>query len=266
MTTGGVNAINVAPQIIPARALGVPARIPRRPVPYFISVLGDEGGFVHKRIFRGIKGAVGGLLSGGPLGIIGGALGGFLGPGKQPAELAQQGCPPGFSFDGRGCVPTGFLGQALRVAPPVVTTLAEAAAGVLVPRGRPIPQRGISAGVPDQFGEMVSGQFGAGLEPAIRDTMTRICPRGAVLGKDGLCYNKRDIPNSQREWPRGRRPLLTGGEMRAISIAASAAKKLQRKQKQLMSLGLLKRPAVRRARALPAGHHAHVAHDGGSDH
>jgi len=96
--------------------------------------------------------------------------------------------------------------------------------------------------------------------------MTRICPRGSVLGKDGLCYNKRDIPNSQREWPRGRRPLLTGGEMRCISVAASAAKKLQRKQKQLMAMGLLKRPASRRAARLAPGHHAHVSHDGGSEH
>ena len=82
------------------------------------------------------------------------------------------------------------------------------------------------------------------------------------MGTDGLCYNKRDISNKERFWPRGRRPLLTGGEMRCISIASSAAKKLQRKQKQLRELGLLKAPPTRRPKKqLAAGHHAHVSHD-----
>jgi len=108
-------------------------------------------------------------------------------------------------------------------------------------------------------GEALMGRFGAGLVPGVRVTETAICPRGAVLGVDGLCYNRRDIANSQRMWPHGRRPLLTGGEMRCISIAAAAAKKLQNKQKQLISMGMLPKP--RRARQITAGHHAHVAHD-----
>jgi len=108
----------------------------------------------------------------------------------------------------------------------------------------------------------VMGRFGAGFEPSVFMTDTRRCGRGAVLGVDGLCYNKRDLRNNERFWPRGRRPLLTGGEMRAISTASSAAKKLQRKQKQLESLGLLKRPAPRSRRALPAGHRAELRHSG----
>jgi len=116
----------------------------------------------------------------------------------------------------------------------------------------------------DQFGEAVNGRYGAGLLPAVRMTDTRTCPRGSVLGNDGVCYNKRDLKNSEREWPRGQRPLLTGGEMRAIRIAAGAAKKLQVKTKQLQSLGMLKRPTSRRRAALPPGvpgHHTHQAHD-----
>jgi len=111
-----------------------------------------------------------------------------------------------------------------------------------------------AAGVP------VMGRFGAGFEPSVFMTDTRRCGRGAVLGVDGICYNKRDLRNSERFWPRGRRPLLTGGEMRAISTASSAAKKLQRKQKQLEGLGLLKKSAPRTRRALPAGHRAELTH------
>ena len=110
------------------------------------------------------------------------------------------------------------------------------------------------------------GRFGAGIEPEVFMTDTRRCPRGAVLAVDGLCYSRRDLRNSDRFWPKGRRPLLTGGEMRAISTASSAAKKLQRKEKQLQSLGLLKKPASRRARApqLP-GHRAELTHSSSHD-
>jgi len=42
------------------------------------TALGGERGFVHKRIFGGIKGIVGGFLSGGPTGAIRGGIGGLL--------------------------------------------------------------------------------------------------------------------------------------------------------------------------------------------
>ena len=109
------------------------------------------------------------------------------------------------------------------------------------------------------FGEAQMGSFGAGLVPAAESRVTRSCPRGSVLGNDGLCYNKRDLRNSDRMWPRGTRPLLTGGEMRCIRIAASAARKLKTKEKQLQKMGMLQKPA--RRRALPAGHSARLAHD-----
>lgn len=106
------------------------------------------------------------------------------------------------------------------------------------------------------------GRFGAGFEPDVSAITTRRCGRGAVLGVDGICYNRRDLRNSERFWPRGRRPLLTGGDMRCISVASSAAKKLQKKQKQLQELGLLKPPARRARAAAPAVHvkTAGVAH------
>jgi len=120
------------------------------------------------------------------------------------------------------------------------------------------------------FGEAVMGRFGAGMKPAVFSQQVRRCPRGAILGApeaDGtsLCYNRKEITNKERAWPRGRRPLLTGGEMRAISVASSAAKRLQAKQKQLEKLGLLKRAAAPRkaaGTALTAEKVAAIVHRG----
>ncbi len=235
----------------------------------------DERHFVHKTIGKLVGGAlsIGGGLIGGPIGGIAKGIGGRLSgrprqqavPGRfavqqfQPvvsqvpttfqgggrmqlaAAAAPPGCPPGFTMTARGCErkrggATGFFQR-------------------LIPGG----ETGFETG----FGEASVGQFGAGLEPAIRTTSQRICPRGAVLGIDGLCYNKRDLKNADRFWPKGRAPLLTGGEMRCITIASRAASKIRTKTKQLQKLGMLPKP-TRRAparRQLAAGHHAHVEHD-----
>ncbi len=245
------------------------------------AVLSDERGFVHKRIFGGIKGAIGGLIGGGPLGIVGGAARGFLGggaAGPQATSIATRfqafakGDPrlsPNQLNTPRGVV---RLMSGQLVSGTVVSQLAAAGSPGSCPPGfirtpfgcvnlpfKQPPGIGVQPLGPvgefdgDAFGEARVGRFGAGLEPEQVTVDHRRCPRGAVLAVDGLCYNKRDLRNSDRAWPRGRRPLLTGGEMRAISTASAAAKKLQRKQKQLESLGLLKRPAPRSRRALPAG-------------
>ena len=234
-----------------------------------LTALGDERGFVHKRIFRGLKGAVGGIL-GGPGGIIGGAARGFFDPGIPPipsrapvltraqamtrfgagataAELASVGlapvaCPAGFVLILGRCVPTS-----------VQSIVSDVGATFRPPQLGRVNGPLVGPPRPDQFGEAVMGQYGAALQPEVRESTTRRCPRGSVLGTDGLCYNRRDIRNSERFWPRGRRPLLTGGEMRCISIASSAAKKFQKKQKQLQELGFLKAPPARR-RAAPAVH------------
>jgi len=103
-------------------------------------------------------------------------------------------------------------------------------------------------------GDAVMGQFGAALEPSVMMVERRVCRPGMQLGMDGLCYNKGAITNKQREWPRGRRPLLTGGDMRAIGVAARAGAKLDRTTKRLRGLGMMKKlPAPRKA---PAHQHA----------
>ncbi len=108
----------------------------------------------------------------------------------------------------------------------------------------------------EQFGvgEAVMGRYGAALEPGSMIVDRAVCLKGMQLGNDGLCYNKGAITNSQRQWPRGRRPLLTAGDMRAIGIAARAGSKLDRTTKRLRALGMMKAlPKGRGARA-----HAHA--------
>jgi len=117
-----------------------------------------------------------------------------------------------------------------------------------------MPTSGEFGGEQFGVGEAVIGRYGAALEPGSMIIDRAVCLKGMQLGNDGLCYNKGAITNSQRQWPRGRRPLLTGGDMRAIGIAARAGSKLDRTTKRLRALGMMK--------ALPKGRgtrmHAHA--------
>lgn len=99
------------------------------------------------------------------------------------------------------------------------------------------------------YGEAVMGRYGAALVPAMTSTTVHRCPRGAVLGNDGLCYNKRDLRRSDRMWVPGRKPLLTGGDLNAISKASRAAAKMKTQSKRLQKLGLLPKPKSGRAPA-----------------
>lgn len=209
----------------------------------------EKRGFIHKRIL----GAASNFVTSGfnPLSAAAGFAAGGGGAAPAPSVMRSLAIP---SLN-LPCIPgLPCAGGATAVdCPP--GTVPDGRGGCMSadPRARPGSQGG--------FGDASMGQFGAGLSPAVFTTTTRRCPRGAVLGSDGLCYNRRDISNGNRMWPRGRRPLLTGGEMRCISIAASAAKKLGRKQKQLQAMGMLPKPRRASSRRVAAGHHAHQAHD-----
>lgn len=109
-------------------------------------------------------------------------------------------------------------------------------------------------------GDVVMGLYGAGEMPGNMVVNRAVCRPGMVIGDDGVCYNRSQIKNSQREWPRGRRPLLTGGDMRAISTAARAGRRLERTTKRLQKIGMMKKPAAR-ARRLPP--HQHQITSGG---
>ena len=103
-------------------------------------------------------------------------------------------------------------------------------------------------------GDAVMGRYGAALQPGVVMIERSVCLPGMNLGDDGLCYNKGAITNKQRMWPRGRQPLLTGGELGAIGIASRAGAKMDRAAKRLRALGMMKPlPARRKA---PAHQHA----------
>ena len=239
---------------------------------------GDVRNFIHRSF---IGRAVGGVVSRvvGSVPLVGGLASGLFdqlrGAGTSVVPQAPA-CPPGFLSVGGQCVPrfTTASAQPSLLGPGRAFVGARGVPGSIGGQdGAFVPptqvqrtfREGMGLAGDPAAGVAVMGRFGAGFEPEVVMTDTRRCGRGAVLGVDGLCYNRRDLRNSDRFWPRGRRPLLTGGEVRAISVASSAAKKLERKQKQLMELGLLKRP-TRSRRAAPAGHRATLTHDGGSQH
>jgi len=99
---------------------------------------------------------------------------------------------------------------------------------------------------PTPVGDAIMGRYGAAYQPGSLIVDRAVCLPGDVVGDDGLCYPKAALKNSEREWPRGRRPLLTGGEMRAISIASRAAGRMTRTAVRLQEIGLIKKPIVRK--------------------
>lgn len=109
------------------------------------------------------------------------------------------------------------------------------------------------------MGETVMGRYGAAYVPGNMVVNRAVCLSGDVVANDGFCYPKKAITNKEREWPRGRQPLLTGGEMRAISVASRAAGKFERTQKRLQKMGMIKKPAPRRAIASKGHQHAIVS-------
>jgi len=221
--------------------------------------------FVHKRLL----GAVGGFIGGGP----GGAIKGFIGSGGGNGGR-RRGRADLFTSRGQ----TARLSSAQVNAEQIrLRAIGRPDLAILVgqtkrlqlpsagapqfqadpcPRGRMI--RGtcvnlqdFAPGGPKLFtdpllaapvGDAVMGRYGAALTPGSMVIDRAVCLPGMVLGDDDLCYNKGQISNKQRQWPRGRRPLLTGGEMRSISVAARAAGRLERTTKRLQKIGLMKKP------------------------
>ena len=186
----------------------------RRTVPRRFTARPSASGAAGKELGRQLKG--------------GGITNGLSFPALPPSRsLARLPCIfPFRMFEGK-CVPP-FLGD--RPGPD---------------RARPSdPQLGPGAPV----GDAVMGRYGAALAPGSRIIDRAVCLRGMVVADDGLCYNRSQIKNSERMWPRGRRPLLSGGDMRAISIAARAASRLTRTAQRLQEIGLIQKPIVKARR------------------
>ena len=223
---------------------------------------GDQRGFIHKKIFGGIKGAassvVRSITSGSlptPLTIARGAAGGFFIPGGGSRVRSLTITTPR---------PTPPRSQTARVS---LTSQAEKnRARTLKFSGSKIPLPPIIEEIISSFdngngngngecdfplvrlpgggcefpgsprgepGEARMGRYGAALDPMFRTINQRVCLEGMILGKDRLCYNKGAISNKERLWPRGTPPLLTGGEMACIRKADTARGKVARTAKRL---------------------------------
>jgi len=117
------------------------------------------------------------------------------------------------------------------------------------------------------LGEPVLGKYGAGVVPGSMVIDRAVCGKKMQLGDDGVCYNKSQISNKQRMWPAGRKPLLTGGDMSAISTAARAGKRMDLATKRLQRMGMMKKPTSRRVPRADIRHFeqaaAHAAHHSG---
>jgi len=206
----------------------------------------EARGFLHRRSsFLRRVGA--GLLGGGAVGAVGGAIGAMDAAARGAMPAGGRPCPSGFSGDGRGnCVPNP-------TPRPMSTAVTRVDPGVIARIQRFIPggATGRSAAVTYPT-EAVMGRYGPALVPGSMLVDRAVCTgpglRGLVLGNDGLCYNKRDISNSEREWPRGPRPLGTAEEMRALRIASRFAGRMDRTNERLQSVGLLKKPTKSRTK------------------
>jgi len=230
----------------------------------FSRVPNDRRGFLHRRLLRGVTSFVSSGFS--PTA----AAAGFLAPTRRPQTLPVR-RPAPRTLTAR---PSRFSaeekeeGRQLKFAANVGAARGfrrfRAPGDCVIPGMRRDPVTGeckfflgtksgrdrdpleTGPGVP--VGDAVMGRFGAALTPGSRIIDRAICLPGMVIAVDGLCYNKKQIRNSERMWPRGRRPLLTGGDMRAISIASRAANRLTRTAVRLQEMGLIKKPVARKPR------------------
>jgi len=215
----------------------------------------DVRNFVHKKLF----GAAKGFLTGGPTG----AIGGFLSSGGSRPSRRSGGQPVirgtlvkrrdfgsqrAFSDARARQGDSRFTASAFTLPFNVCPEpLVRDSDGQCRFPGSPAD---ISVGGAMQ-GEAVMGRYGAALTPDVEMRRHRGCLPGMVLGKDGLCYNRRDLKNSEREYPRGTRPLGTPGEMACLRKAASFGRRMETTVKRMQKIGVLKKAAPRKASRTP---------------
>lgn len=210
----------------------------------------DEFGesFVHKRLISG----VGGFISGGPTGALGGFLTGGGGSGAREIKTTMRPNLPAItsarasSIDSarRAALARGDVKEAAAfarelLAPRVATTVPRA---ITQPIGGPciFPFRKAPDGTcqlfvgdrpgPDGAGEDVgeftatAGAFGMpAMVPMAVQTVTHRCPPGMVLGRDNLCYPRQVLRRDSkfRKWRPGPRPWGTPGQISAVRKAKS---------------------------------------------
>ncbi len=196
---------------------------------------GDVRAFIHRRVL-GFVGGLGipGISTAANIvkGVVGGGGGSQVVPQTFPQTLPFSSVIPGRSVqagaNGRAC-PRG--------------TVWDRPTGACVSPRSPF-------GREQREGTAVMGRYGAAEVPFDETRLVMVCPTGTALGKDDLCYAH--LPNRDRKYPRGRRPLLTGGDMRSISRARRAGNRLANAKSDLIAIGMLKAPSRRKRRKKPS--------------
>lgn len=223
----------------------------------------DERPFLHKTILRGISKVAGVLpIPGGQVisRITGALAGGGRGSGFVPRTELGRGITQTSQTEKRlAAAAKGLIPDLPRLPCPSPLVVAPDGHCVAPGSGHFREHFGGTEGVGViQVGEAVMGRYGAALRPGSMLIDRAVCLKGMQVADDGLCYNKSQISNKQRKWPAGRKPLLSGGDMRAISIAARAGRRLEGATKRLQRLGMMKKPTSSR-RAAPHQHARPVA-------
>ena len=225
------------------------------------SLVANERGFIHKKLLGIGKTLVKAVVPGASaITEAVGTVRGFLSSGGPttarptvprtttaritPTSISQRQFGTGVKFGSE----ERFGGLAVHGEGPCLPGLIRNRDGVCVAPTSPMGARTL-------VGEATMGRYGAALIPGSQIVDRAVCLRGMQLGNDGLCYNKGQITNSQRMWPAGRKPLLTGGEMNAIRIADRARTRVARTAARL---GIA--PKAPRKRRVPAGHTAKLVH------
>jgi len=190
----------------------------------------------------GVAGGVLGGLIGGPGGAavgsqLGGALGSAITGGGQGSSSGGTGmsiaCGNGMVPSNGQCVPSqnpfGAGSALMGSCPPGYVRLGTACVKptAALPGGQPFTVQSNAQGIAPQV-----GLYGVGFAPAQvgqinGHPLLRCGIRGTVLGRDNLCYNKRDLRRSDRKWTPAARPLLTGGELNILKRVDGLRKRLK---------------------------------------
>jgi len=184
---------------------------------------------IHGRIGA----AIGGLITGGPLG----AIGGFIGGGRREPTTPDPrftGSQPGLGLGFGPSTTTCGFGQRRDPNTGLCKTFFGSQPGF--DRGREGPGEAVAGGfnmpafVPDVVGTITRIDGSAG--PILR------CPRGTVLATDDLCYAKGTKGlAAHRKWPMGTRPFLSGGDVKCLR-RANTLRRSKGSRKLLRELGM----------------------------
>ena len=214
----------------------------------------DRRHFIHRKLIGFIPGPIGGIVRG----IVG--PGGNGGRGGKTIRQGIGGCPPGSWRDHTGGCrtdrgansPSNPVRYIDAPAPPRAIVRTRMGADCVIP-GQRLDQFGKCSFFlgerlgPDDapVGDVVMGRYGAAYVPGSMVVDRAVCLAGDVVANDGLCYPK-GKKGMVRMWKPAPKPLVTGGERKAVATANRVASKMTRMAVRLQEMGMIKKPIARK--------------------